>query len=159
MSEALRLHQTRIKPEWIDEYGHMNVAHYITVCDAATWAFWTLVNGGREMDRREGHEYVVLENHVHYLNEVTLDEPVHVTTQLLGHDDKRFILFHHMYKSEDGSLSATNEVKVLGFNLNERRIESFAPDVRERLAATLAAHASLGRPEQAGHGIELKKKA
>ena len=158
MSEALRLYETRIRPEWIDEYRHMNVAHYITVCDAATWAFWTRVNGGREMTRREGHEYVVLENHVHYLSEVTLDEPVEVTTQLLAHDDKRFILFHRLHKTEDGALSATNEVKVLGFNLNERRIESFQPDVRERLAATLAEHAELGVPEQAGRGIELKRK-
>ena len=157
MDAPLKTHEDRIRPEWIDEYGHMNVAHYITVCDQATWAFWELVNGGRELDARDGHEYVVLENHVHYMNEVLEGAPVHVTTQLLAHDDKRFILFHHMWRTEDGALSATNEVKALGFNLAERRIEAFLPEVRECLAGVLAAHRALGVPEQAGQGIVLKK--
>lgn len=158
MTEAPRLYETRVKPEWIDEYGHMNVAHYITVCDQATWAFWERVNGGRGIAERDGHEYIIVENHVHYLSELTLGEPVHVTTQLLAHDDKRFILFHRLWKSADGTLSATNEVKGLGFNLAERHIESFMPDVLGRLEAIAAEHATLGVPEQAGRGIELKRK-
>ena len=157
MSEPLRLYETRVKPEWIDEYKHMNVAHYITVCDQANWAFWRRMSGGREMAEREGHEYVIVENHVHYIAELALDTPIHVTTQLLACDDKRYILFHHVWRSEDGVLSATNEVKCLGFNLGERRIEGFLPDVRARLRETLAAHRALALPEQAGKGIALKR--
>lgn len=158
MSEPLRLYETTVKREWIDEYGHMNVAHYITVCDQATWAFWRHVNDGRELDEREGHEYVILENHVHYVNEVGLAAPVHVTTQLLACDDKRFVLFHWLWKSEGGVLSATNEVKGLGFDLQRRRIESFTPQVRARINAVLQAHRSLPVPEEAGQGIVLKKR-
>lgn len=158
MTEPLRTNDTTIKPEWIDEYGHMNVAHYITVCDQATWAFWRMANDGRDMDERDGHEYVVLETHVHYLDEVLEGDPVHVTTQLLSHDDKRFILFHRMWRDRDGALSATNEVKALAFNLGERRIGSFLPEVRDRLAQIHAEHQALGEPEQAGQGIALKKR-
>lgn len=158
MTEPLRTFETRIKPEWIDEYGHMNVAHYITVCDQATWAFWHLVNDRRQLDQRDGHEYIILESHVHYIDEVVEGDPVHVTTQLLGHDDKRFILFHKMWRDSDGKLSATNEVKGLAFNLPERRIERFLPDVHDRLADILAKHQVLGAPEQAGLGITLKKR-
>ncbi len=158
MTEPLRLYETRVKPEWIDEYNHMNVAHYITVCDQATWAFWHHVNDDRQMDERDGHEYVILENHVNYIGEVALDEPVYVTTQLIACDDKRFILFHKLWKSEDDSLSATNEVKGLGFNLSERRIEAFIPEVQERLQTLLAEHEALGMPPQAGQGIVLKRR-
>ncbi len=158
MKEPLHTYETCIKPEWIDEYGHMNVAHYITVCDQATWGFWQFVNAGREMHQRHGHEYVVLETHVHYLDEVVEGDEVHVTTQLLSHDDKRFILFHRMWRTADGALSATNEVKGLAFNLPERRIEPFLAEVKDRMAKILEAHRMLEAPEQAGLGISLKKR-
>ena len=158
MKEPLHTYETTIKPQWIDEYGHMNVAHYITVCDQATWGFWQFVNAGREMDERDGHEYVILESHVHYLDEVLEGDAVHVTTQLIAHDDKRFILFHRMWRTADSTLSATNEVKGLAFNLPERRIEAFLPAVRDRLAKIHDAHQTLEAPEQAGQGISLKKR-
>lgn len=158
MTEPFRTFETRIKHEWIDDFGHMNVAHYTTVCDQATWAFWNLVNDGQQLNERESHEYVILESHVHFINEVVEDDPVHVTTQLIGHDDKRFILFHRMWRDTDGALSATNEVKGLAFNLAERRIESFLPEVRDRFADILTVHQTLDAPEQAGLGIALKRR-
>ena len=158
MTEPLTLVETQIKPEWIDEYGHMNVAHYVTVCDQATWAFWHYVNDDRRISERGGHEYVVLENHVHYINEVLVHTPVHVTTQLLACDDKRFILFHRLWNSGDDLLSATNEVKAMGFNLNERRIETFTRDVRDALQQLFQSHSALPAPEQAGQGIVLNKR-
>jgi acyl-CoA thioester hydrolase len=158
MKEPLHTYETDVKPEWIDEYGHMNVAHYITVCDQATYGFWRFVNAGRELEQRDGHEYAVLETHVHYLDEVVEGDPVHVTTQLLAHDDKRFILFHRMWRTADSALSATNEVKGLGFNLPERKIEIFLPEVLDRLEKILDAHRTLEPPEQAGQGIVLKKR-
>ena len=42
--------------------------------------------------------------------------------------------------------------------LNERRIEGWQPLVAERLAVIQAAHEGLGRPQQAGLGIALKRK-
>jgi YbgC/YbaW family acyl-CoA thioester hydrolase len=158
MTEPLRLYETRIKPEWIDSYQHMNVAHYITVCDQANWEFWRLVNGDRDMEARDGHEYVIVENHVHYINEVVLDAEVYVTTQLLACDDKRFILFHNVWRVSDGALSATNEVKSLGFDLNTRRIEAFLPDVQARLNDVMAQHKDLPIPDAAGKGIALSRR-
>lgn len=159
IASPLRLVDTRVQPEWIDEFNHVNIAHYLTICDQSNWAFWNWINHPEsDMEDRAGHEYVIVENHVHYIDELSLDEPIYVTTQLLGADDKRYVLFHHVYKAADGSLSATNEVKCLGFNLETRRIENWRAPVRERLDAILAAHASLGTPEQAGQGIALKKR-
>lgn len=159
IAAPLRLYETRVKPEWIDEYNHVNIAHYLTICDQSNWAFWNWINHPEgDMEARAGHEYIIVENHVHYINELPLDEPIYLTTQLLAADDKRYVLFHHVYKAVDDSLSATNEVKCLGFNLETRRIEGWRSPVRERLNAILAAHATLGVPEQAGQGIALKKR-
>jgi YbgC/YbaW family acyl-CoA thioester hydrolase len=155
----LRLFETRVRPEWIDDYQHVNIAHYLTICDHANWAFWNWINAPEgAIETRDGHEYVIVENHVRYLDELPLDLPIHVETQLLAHDAKRAILFHRVIKSETGALSATNEVKLLAFDLEARRPETWRPIVAERLAQILDAHAPLGVPATAGQGIALSRR-
>lgn len=155
----LRLIETRVKRDWIDEFDHVNIAHYLTICDQANWAFWNWLNAPEStMDARDGSEYIIVENHVHYIEELPLDAEIYITTQLLGVDDKRFVLFHHVYKAATQALSATNEVKFLGFNLKRRGVEAWRPMVRARLDAVAAAHARLDTPPQAGLGIALKRR-
>lgn len=148
-----------VRPEWIDAFGHVNVAHYLTICDHANWAFWNWINHPEgAMDARGGHEYVIVENHVRYIDELALGIPIHVETQLLGFDDKRYVLFHRVFKSEGDALAATNEVKCLGFDLSGRRPESWRSFVAERLELVRDAHHALGMPDAAGKGIALKRK-
>jgi YbgC/YbaW family acyl-CoA thioester hydrolase len=159
IAAPLTLFRAEIRPEWIDEFGHVNIAHYLTICDHANWAFWNWLNDPEgTMEARGGHEYVITENHVHYLDELTRGEAIHVTTQLLERDEKRAILFHHVYKSEGETLAATNEVKLLAFDLEARRPESWRPVVAERLGLVHVAHAGLGRPGRAGQGIALARR-
>lgn len=157
LSEPLELVRTTVQPEWIDEFGHVNVAHYITICDLANWGFWNFLNAPHDMEARDGHEYAILENHVCYLDELALGEEIRVTSQLLSHDDKRFILFHRVWKVSTGALSATNEAKFLGFNLKARGVQPFNDLVKHSLAKIQAFHDSLPRPDEAGQGIVLKK--
>ncbi|MGY8997727.1 MAG: acyl-CoA thioesterase, partial [Alphaproteobacteria bacterium] len=76
-----RLFQLRVtvKPEWIDEYGHLNMAYYVLICDHATASFWDVMNAPRMQDERDGAEYAVVETHVNYLDEVREGDPVLVT--------------------------------------------------------------------------------
>ena len=67
------------------------------------------------------------------------------------------ILFHHVLDAQ-GAVAATNEVKVLGFNLETRRPEAWQAPVATRLAQVLEAHAVLERPAQAGQGIVLTRR-
>lgn len=155
VAAPLRLVHGTVKREWIDEYGHLNMAHYLTICDEANWAFWNWVNAPRQtLESRAGHEYVIVENHVIYRAELVEDARFAVETQLTDLDDKRYILFHRVRDGE-GELVATNEVKCLGFDLGSRRPESFGSEVSERLQHVHAAHAILGRPEQSGARIAL----
>lgn len=155
----LQLVENRVRGEWVDEYGHLNMAHYLTICDQANWAFWNWINHpDQTIESRAGHEYVIVENHVRYTGELAEGDGFAITTQLTALDDKRMLLFHHVLNAADGSLAATNEVKCLGFNLGTRRIEPWQPRVRDRLQAVLAAHAALGDPEGAGQGISLRSR-
>ena len=153
----LRLVENVVKPDWVDEYHHLNMAHYLTICDQANWAFWNWVNHPEQtIEARAGHEYIIVENHVTYTGELAEGAAFAIETQLTDLDDKRFILFHRVLDA-DGGLAATNEVKCLGFNLDSRRPEAWRSSVGQRLGLVRDAHASLGRPAQSGQGIVLKK--
>jgi acyl-CoA thioester hydrolase len=158
IAAPLCLVSRHVRPEWIDEYGHMNMAHYLTACDLANWAFWNWVNAPLQtIEGRAGHEYIIVENHVTYTGELAEGAPFTIETRLTDLDEKRYILFNRVLDAE-GAVSATNEVKMLGFNLETRRPEAWQPRVAERLTQVLAAHAALERPAQSGQGIALKRR-
>lgn len=157
IAAPLCLVRNRVKPDWVDEFHHLNMAHYLTICDQANWAFWNWINAPvQTMDGRQGHEYAIVENHVTYSGELAEGDAFSIETQVLDVDAKRLVLFHRVLDA-GGAVSATNEVKFLGFNLESRRAETWQPGVAARLDQILAAHADLGRPAQAGQGIALKK--
>lgn len=158
MTDDLLTYDSVVRPEWIDEFGHLNMAYYVLICDSATFHFWDVVNGDRKLEDRGGSEYAVVEAHVNYLDEVREGDPLRITTQLLDADAKRFRLFHTMYHAEKGYVAATNEVMALGFNLNERGLEIFKDDVQERLQEILARHGKLERPDNAGRAIGQPRK-
>jgi acyl-CoA thioester hydrolase len=157
VAAPLRLVHATVRREWIDEYGHLNMAHYLTICDEANWAFWNWVNAPQQtVQERDGHEYVIVENHVIYRAELAEGAAFSIQTQLTDLDDKRYILFHAVLNA-DGGLAATNEVKCLGFNLRSRRPEQWRGVVSQRLQRILQAHAGLGRPAEAGATIALSR--
>ncbi|MEM7123006.1 MAG: thioesterase family protein [Pseudomonadota bacterium] len=158
MTDDLLTYDSVVRPEWIDEFGHLNMAYYVLICDSATFNFWDIVNGDRKLEDRGGSEYAVVEAHVNYLDEVREGDPLRITTQLLAADAKRFRLFHTMYHAERDYIAATNEVMALGFNLNERGLEIFKDDVQERLQEILDRHGNLERHDNAGRAIGQPRK-
>lgn len=159
IAAPLTLFRARVKPDWVDEFDHVNVAHYVTIADHANWAFWNWINApDGDMAARGGLEYAIVEKHVRYLDELALDAAVTVTTMLLGHDAKRFVLFHRIYKDEGDALSATVETKFLGFDLKARRSAPWRELVAERLRLVQEVHDGLERPAEAGAGVALSRR-
>jgi acyl-CoA thioester hydrolase len=157
VAAPLRLVDGTVRREWIDEYGHLNMAHYLTICDEANWAFWNWINAPKTIDARDGHEYVIVETHVVYRAELVEGAAFAIETQLTDLDDKRYILFHRVLDA-GAELVAANEVKCLGFDLGSRRPEPWRRPVGERLRRVHEAHARLGRPAQSGAGIDLSRR-
>ena len=157
-SKPLRLREGRVPREWVDEYGHMNMARYIEACDLSTYALWERLNRPRRLEDRGGFEYAVVEMHANYLSELYDGDPYYITTQVLGADHKRIWMYHELYHGERADLVATNEIMALGFDLGRRQVMSFVPEVRERLAVLSALHASLPTPKNASRSIVLRKK-
>ncbi len=148
-----------VKPEWIDSFGHMNMAYYVLVFDSGTYAFWCHVTRERPQAERDEMAYAVVEAHINYIAEVSVGQALRITTRVLDADAKRFRLFHEMHRVEDGALAATNEVLGLGFNLKTRRVAPFTEPVCAELGQLMAGHKGLAWPSNAGRSIAIPRKA
>jgi acyl-CoA thioester hydrolase len=157
MAEPLAPVIETVRKEWIDIFGHMNMAYYVLAFDSATYAFWTHVTRDRPRAEREEMAYAVVEAHINYTGEVSEGQRLRITTRLLDADAKRFRLYHEMHEEAGGHLAATNEVLGLGFNLKTRRVVPFTPPVMSQINEILKIHSTLPMPANAGRAIAIRR--
>ena len=124
----------RVRPEWVDHYGHMNLAYYLVAFDLATDALWPSLALG-EAFRARGLGTFAAESWQAYLREVVLDMPLAAESAVLAFDAKRLLVRHRLFHAEEGWLSAENEVLYLCVDLATRRVGAWPADVLARFAA------------------------
>jgi acyl-CoA thioester hydrolase len=154
----LEVHREAVRPEWIDYNGHMNVAYYVLAFDHATDRLFDLLDLGVDYVKRTNNSTFVLETHVTYAQEVHEGDMLRFEAQLLDYDEKRLHYFLRMYHAGEGYLSATSEQIALHVSLDTRRTAPMPPEQRARVAAMMAAHQNLPKPEQAGRAIGIRRK-
>lgn len=157
IAAPLEWRRQTILPQWIDYNGHLNLAYYVLIFDQASDHFLDHLGLDADFRAAAAASTFAAENHVCYLREVKESDPVRITTQLLGYDEKRFHFFHRMHHADEGCLAATSELLALYVDMKHRRVTSMPPAILERLAATRRSHAALPVPEQAGRVIAVKK--
>ena len=158
LSAPLRLHEARVRSEWIDYNGHMTESRYLQVFGDASDALYRYV--GVDADYlAEGLSYYTVESHLCHLGEVGPGAPLVVATQILDLDEKRLQLFHALHHAEDERLLATAEHMMLHVDSRAGRTCAARPEVLERLRRIAAAQAGLPKPEQAGRRIGIPVKS
>ncbi|MBV9376159.1 MAG: thioesterase family protein [Alphaproteobacteria bacterium] len=150
-------YEGEVLPEWIDANDHMNLAYYTVLFDYATDALFDVIGVGRQYKAATGNGTFVVETHNLYEHELLLGDRVRVSTQMVGMDGKRLHLTHEMFMLAGGKRAAMQELMYVHVNLASRRVTPFPDDVRERVAAALAAHAHLPHPPWAGRRIALRR--
>jgi acyl-CoA thioester hydrolase len=158
IAEPLALFTGRVRPEWVDYNGHMNVAYYVLAFDQATDRMLDHLGVGSAYRSATNHSIYVLEAHVTYERELKLDAPLAVTTQLIAADRRRLHVFHRMYHGEAGYLAATNELLALHVDLGGPRAAPFPPAAAAEIDRLLAEHRRLAPPPQLGRRIGLEKR-
>ena len=123
----------RVRPEWVDHYGHMNLAPYVAVFDLATDALWPSLLLG-EPFRARGLGTFAAENWVAYSREVRLDDPLSATSEVLAHDEKRLLVRHRLFHAEAGFESARCELLFLCVDLALRRVRPWPAENRAAFA-------------------------
>jgi acyl-CoA thioester hydrolase len=124
----------RVRPDWVDHYGHMNLAYYLVAFDLATDRLWPALNLGTSF-RERGLGTFAVESWQAYVREVVLGAPLSADSAVLAFDAKRLLLRHRLYHAEEGWLSAENEVLYVCVDLAARRVAAWPEDVLKRFAA------------------------
>ncbi len=151
--------EMRVRPEWLDYNGHMNVAWYLRAFDLALEDFLISLGLGLSyLEERRGSTFT-LENHIRYLREVKEGDTLRMQFHLLAFDDKRIHSLAYMHNAREDYLAATCEQVGMHIDMTRRRSAPFPSDIRARIAETARAHSALPRPPEAGRACSLARRS
>ena len=148
----LRLVDTTVRPEWVDYNAHMTDYRYLHVVGEAQDSLYRLI-GVDGAYRGAGRMFYNVESHVAYLHEAKAGEPIYLTTQVLGVDDKRLHVFHRLHRLRDDALLSHCEQMHLHVDTGAAKAAPIDAAVRARLERLRKAHSALPVPRAAGRGI------
>ena len=160
MSEQTALFRSsemKVRPEWIDFNGHLNMAYYNVLFDQGVDEAYAQLGFGPDYQRGGCTTYVA-EFHVCYLRELHEGDSVYTTFQLLDYDEKRFHCFQQLWHV-DGWLAATGEGLTLHVDQSGPRVAPMPKAILAKLEQMHRAHATLPKPEQAGRNIGIRRKS
>ncbi len=146
----------RVRPEWIDINGHMNVAYYTLAFDEAVDALWASFGITEQHIRDKGSSTFAVESHILYLRELKLDDPYVVTAQILAYDEKRIHQFQRLYHDADGYLAATAEWMNLHVDMATRSVAPWPDAVLADIGAVASNQDDRPWPDQAGRRMRVR---
>jgi len=160
MNKPLKqIYSAKIQEEWLDYNGHMNVAYYVLVFDQAEEQFFKNIGLGELVAKETNISWMVLENHITYDDEVSLDQEVAINIRVVDHDTKRLHLYLEMVtEGEDGYLTSTLEQMVICADLNQRKSTEFPAEVRKNIETFVQAQPSFDISERLGRTIGIRRK-
>ena len=122
------LKSEKVKKEWTDYNGHLNVAYYVHIFDLAADAMLDNFKMGGSSAKKDKKTTFVAEMYTAYKQEVRLGEEVETHLTYVDHDKKRIHYKLSMFHKEKKYLAATNEVLSLYVDLNQRKVVEFDKD-------------------------------
>jgi acyl-CoA thioester hydrolase len=148
----LRLYDTSVARDWVDYNGHMSESCYLLVFGDGADAFFRFF-GVDEDYRASGRSLFTAETHLRHLRESRAGDPLRLTLQVLGVDDKRLHIVHEML-DDSGRVLATAEQLLLHVDTGAGRVAPFPSEILKRLVEIRAAHAALPVPDYVGRVIK-----
>lgn len=145
----------RVEPQWIDYNGHMNMAYFHVLFDRTVDEAFDVVGLGPDYVQERRASFVVAEIHTLYKRELKVHDPVRITLQLLGHDEKRLHYYMEMRHAVEGWVAAMCESLSLHVDMETKKVTAFPDDILDNLAVMRASHARLARPAAVGRIIGL----
>ena len=125
---SIYLKSGRVKSEWTDYNGHMNLAYYIHLFDGAWEVLLEKFNIGEESAINQKRTTFAVESHTTYDMELKVGDEVDVNLLFFDFDNKRMIYKLEMIHKEKKYLAATTEVCSLYVDLNSRKVTEFEHD-------------------------------
>ena len=122
---SIYLKTGRVKSEWTDYNGHMNLAFYIHLFDSAWEVLLQKFNIGEDAAKIEKRTTFAVESHTTYDMEVKVGDEVDINLLFIDFDKKRIVYKLEMIHKIEKYLAATTEVCSLYVDLNSRKVTEF----------------------------------
>ena len=128
---SIYLKTGRVKSEWTDYNGHMNLAFYIHLFDSAWEVLLQKFNIGEDAAKIEKRTTFAVESHTTYDMEVKVDDEVDMNLIFLDFDKKRLVYKLEMIHKKEKYLASTTEVCSLYVDLSSRKVTEFEDNKRD----------------------------
>ena len=109
-----------IKEIYLDTFGHVNNAVYLTLFEEARWDLITKNGYGLKKIQDTGLGPTILEIKLSFLKELRLREEIVVETQMISYEKKIGKLSQKMVRH--GEICCMAEFMIALFNVNERKL-------------------------------------
>ena len=116
----------KIKKEWTDYNGHMNVAYYVLIFDLnAAELLMNKFNMGEKSAKETKKSTMVVESHITYNQELLEGDEVDLNLIYFNHDKKRLQYKFEMVHKTKNYLASTIEILALYVDLSKRKVTEF----------------------------------
>ena len=123
---SLHISSQKIKKEWTDYNGHMNVAYYVLIFDLyAAEILMTKFNMGEKSAKETNKSTMVVESHITYNQELKEGDEVDLNLIYFSHDKKRLLYKFEMKHKTKKYLASTIEILSLYVDLEKRKVAEF----------------------------------
>ena len=146
----------RVKPEWIDVNGHMNVAWYVLIFDLAVDDLWADFGITDEYIKETNSSTFAVDCHITYQAELLENDPYIVTSQILAYDEKRIHHFQRLYHAETQVLAATAEWMNLYIDLETRKVSIWPEWILANLAQITSRQSEFTMPDEVGKQMNIR---
>jgi acyl-CoA thioester hydrolase len=134
-----------IKEVYLDTFGHMNNAIYLTLFEEARWEFITQNGYGVSKIKETGLGPTIIEVTLKYLKELRLREEVIIESQLISYEKKIGKIRQNMIRA--GELCCSAEFVFGLFNLKKRKLILPTHDWLKAVGVTTIPHSFQGNTE------------
>ena len=138
-----KVHERTIPRDYLDENDHVNVQYYLHLVEHGLGAVFQQVGLGTVYAAAEDFGNFALEQHIHYLAELLVEDRVRVHIRLIELTAKRAYFMGFLVNETREQLAATVEIVMMNVDMTERRGAPFPADPRAELEALLASHEQL----------------
>lgn len=159
MSEIFTSSIMKVRDEWIDFNGHLNMAYYHVLFDWCVDEVHEEMGLGDTYRRETNASTFTAEAHIVYLREIMAGDEVTITCHLLDASNKASHTLLTMSRADGAFVSAVSEQMHLHVDMATKRVTPFPNNVQAKIDAMLTRHASLPRSPHIGSTIGIRRKA
>jgi acyl-CoA thioester hydrolase len=132
MSELFVTHRGVIYPHQCDHMGHLNVSHYVSKFDEATWQMFGAIGITPGYMRDNNRGVAAVRQVITYRRELRAGDLITIYTGILEIAPKKIRFYHEMRNDGTQAIAATTVISGVHMDTQIRKVCPFPQEIIER---------------------------